>query len=292
MRLFPRDYSLPSDYCGWNVEQKSDPSTCGGVGQSCVNYGSIRGCCKGPLSDCASTTFFSVCVPFASVDTSSTDQCISGTTCCPSDYPQCWTIFMSSRANRDMTYTAVNCYQSDAQNTYYLQDYPPFTSTTDMESTSTEPDTSTVTTTIQPTSTTSSSNPIPVGAIVGGVVGGLAIIALVILGIFFYRRKKPTNMPPIEQITSPTTQPPHQPPHQPSFASPPVYNAQISNPAWLPASPSPSSPTYNTAGVHYQNMPSTSPQPEQFSNVQITYEVKEVPATNPVGMGNNRAELN
>ncbi|KAH7252860.1 hypothetical protein BKA59DRAFT_492662 [Fusarium tricinctum] len=208
MRLFPRDYSLPSDYCGWNVEQK----------------------------------------------------------CHSSDYPQCWTIFMSSRANRDMTYTAVNCYKSNAQNTFYLQDYLPFTSTIDVESTSTEPDTSTVTTTIPPTSTTSSSNPTPVGAIVGGVVGGLAIIALVILGIFFYCRKKPTNMPPVEQIISPTTQPPHQPPHQPSFASPPVYNAQTSNPAWLPASPSPSSPTYNPAGVHYQNMPSTSPQPEQFSN--------------------------
>lgn len=199
---------------------------------------------------------------------------------------------MSSRANRDMTYTAVNCYKSNAQDTFYLQDYPPFTSTIDVESTSTEPDTSTVTTTIPPTSTTSSSNPTPVGAIVGGVVGGLAIIALVILGIFFYRRKKPTNMPPVEQIISPTTQPPHQPPHQPSFSSPPVYNAQTSNPAWLPASPSPSSPTYSPAGMHYQNMPSTSPQPEQFSNIQITYEPKEVPATNPVGTGNNRAELN
>jgi hypothetical protein len=24
MRLFPRDYSLPSDYCGWNVELKCE----------------------------------------------------------------------------------------------------------------------------------------------------------------------------------------------------------------------------------------------------------------------------
>ncbi|KAG8358419.1 hypothetical protein FVEN_g3816 [Fusarium venenatum] len=293
MRLFPRDYSLPSDYCGWNVELKSDVSTCEEIGASCINYGSIRGCCKGAVKDCASSTFFSVCIPLSSIDKGNATQCGKAGTVCwfvPVSYtgwPECATIYMSSRANRDTTYTAVNCFVKDSQESYFLQDYQPVSTTIETESISTDTDTSTTTTTIPPTSPTSHST--PVGAIVGGVVGGLAIIALLILGIFFYRRKKPTpNVPPVEQIISPTT----QPPYSPSFASPPVYNAQTSNPAWLSTSPSPSSPTYNPAGVHYQNMPSTSPQPEQFTNAHINYEPKEVPATNPVGTGNNRAELN
>ncbi|KAG6992505.1 hypothetical protein FOFC_00085 [Fusarium oxysporum] len=190
---------------------------------------------------------------------------------------------MSSRANRDTTYSIFNCYEKGHQKTFFIQDYPP------IPITSTE--TSSITTIIPPSTSPPSPSPSPsppVGAIVGGVVGGLAVIALLVIGIFFYRRKKPTNGPAVEQVNISNP----QPPNQAGLASPPVYNDQTSNTAWLPTSPNPNSPTYNPAGVQYQISTSVSPHSEGFRSIPVGQEPKEVPATNPVGMGDNRAELN
>ncbi|WAO94403.1 Hypothetical protein NCS54_01198500 [Fusarium falciforme] len=197
------------------------------------------------------------------------------------EFPKCVTILMSSRANRDTTYSIFNCYSMDLKETYFLQDYPPYVSTTDTE-------TSTTTTTIPPPPPPPSPpKSTPVGAIVGGVVGGLAVIALLVIGIFFYRRKKHTDGPEVEQTNLPTA----QPPNQPGLASQPVYNAQTSHTAWSPTSPDPNLPMYNPAGGQYQITPSTSPRSEGFRSIPGGQEPKEVPATSPVGMGDNRAEL-
>ncbi|KAJ4163153.1 hypothetical protein NW754_014576 [Fusarium falciforme] len=155
--------------------------------------------------------------------------------------------------------------------------------------TSTEPEASTSTTssTTQPPTPPPPPKPTPVGAIVGGIIGGLAVIALLVMGIFFYRRRKPANGPPAEQVNLTMA----QPPNQAIPVSPPVYNAQTSYTAWPPTSPEPSSGMYNSPGDHYQTPPSTSPYSEGYRSIPIGQEPKEVPATNPVGMSDNRAEL-
>ncbi|KAH8924827.1 hypothetical protein BT69DRAFT_1318649 [Atractiella rhizophila] len=58
----------------------------------------------------------------------------------------------------------------------------------------------------------SSKSSVNVGAIAGGVVGGIAAFALVILGFFFYRRRKSRRQPTREPIFSPPMPVPLSPP--------------------------------------------------------------------------------
>lgn len=99
MELFKRDYTLPSDFCGWYADYKCMFSrllvllsgsdhllttftaasyTCGMVKASCINVGNYRGCCNGPSLSCAST-FYSACIPSKAL--TSSQSCGKGTIC-------------------------------------------------------------------------------------------------------------------------------------------------------------------------------------------------------------------
>ena len=44
-------------------------------------------------------------------------------------------------------------------------------------------------------------------AAIGGAVGGVVLIALIILGLFFWRRRKWTHRPPVETAIAPNSHP-------------------------------------------------------------------------------------
>ncbi|KAK3933794.1 hypothetical protein QBC46DRAFT_401239 [Diplogelasinospora grovesii] len=195
-------YALPTDYCGWEKDYKSHSITCNQIGASCINVGTLRGCCSGSTTACVST-FYSVCVPYLSY----TGACGPGSTCCSSaQNPECATGLFTSRADPSATFTWYDCEPPNQGGTYILQDYPPFL-TTDAStlpsaspstspsstSTSTSPTTTPSTTTPVPGPTSSTASPeptpAPIGAIVGGVVGGVAVIAFAALGIFYIHRR-------------------------------------------------------------------------------------------------------
>lgn len=78
---------------------------------------------------------------------------------------------------------------------------------------STEPNESSITTQVVASATSSSTNTedkkssVPLGAIIGGAVGGVAVIGMIMLGIFFMlRRRKSKNAPaPIDGPINPPT---------------------------------------------------------------------------------------
>lgn len=131
-------------------------------------------------------------------------------------------LFSFSTESYSRTYTNIDCFGPGSGATYQMQDYPADgdQSTTTISSTRTETRTITSSRSTSHTSSVTpipSSNPIlpaepignptstptsavetkttPAGAIAGGVVGGLAVITLLVLGILYivYRRK---NAPP------------------------------------------------------------------------------------------------
>ncbi len=124
-----------------------------------------------------------------------------------SDYPSCMRhIFADSTY---FGYTLVGCGRTSGSDLVYFQSTTSSTSSSSSTSTTTTSSTSAATTT-PPAATTStapadSGSSTPIGPIVGGVVGGVAALGLIGLGIFFIVRKSgrqsPTPPPP------PTTAP-------------------------------------------------------------------------------------
>ncbi len=216
-----------------------------------------------------------------------------------------------------------------------MQDYPPSPITSSETTTSSSPTTTPTPTTSSPSTTTTPTpgpttttpppdpgSPTPIGPIVGGVVGGVAVLGLIGLGIVLIMRRNrnrpadnaaaqqqqpPSNFPPPQmgQVHSPIptspTGPGVPPAYDPrySYANPPHQaNAyQMSpdpntgifshpSPVGSPPFPSPSSPDPVKMAVGPHGDASTSP--VQFQQHEV---VNEAPATNPVGIGNNRAEL-
>jgi hypothetical protein len=158
---------------------------------------------------------------------------------------------------------------------------------------------------------------------VGGVVGGVAVIGLVGLGIFFIMRRKKShaavggpgpdssgNFPPNQQMGQVQHHPgsPPLPTNSPDGTYvPSSYDPRYSYAANTPqqahgyqmvspdpnmgafGAPSPGSPDPMKMGTGQYYDPGNSP--VHFQQVQQHEVVNEAPATNPVGMGNNRAEL-
>lgn len=250
------------------------------------------------------------------------------------DYPECGTIFFSSSADPDRTYTIIDCFSAGFGSTYAMQDYPPDLSTSTSTSTSSTSTSTTSTTTTAPSTTTTPpgptsttppptpDKPTPIGPIVGGVVGGVAVLGLIGLGIVLILRRNrnppanttaahqqqpPSNFPPPQmgQVNPPVATSPGSPGVPPaydprySYANPPPQaNAyQMSpdpntgvfshpSPVGSPPIPSPGSPDPVKMAVGPHGDTGTSP--VQFQQHEI---VNEAPATNPRGIGNNRAEL-
>ncbi|OBS22847.1 hypothetical protein FPOA_09170 [Fusarium poae] len=203
------------------------------------------------------------------------DVCQSDTMnllCTDSDMPYCRTYAFPNGIRDYRCASSSLTTEQSAEHTFYGQKNPNFktrvgnaaVATTDSEEaadkTATEPEEpATITKVAESTKSASNdgnakSSPTPIGAIVGGVVGGVALIGLVMLGIFFILRRKrnktvatqgpinppvmnfiPQNMGPSmldsKMVASPHTQPesaisPLQSDGRQSvFGPPPVYEA-------------------------------------------------------------------
>ncbi|KAE9374850.1 hypothetical protein N431DRAFT_544052 [Stipitochalara longipes BDJ] len=124
------------------------------------------------------------------------------------------------------------------------------TSRTPIVSTHTTPTTTSTQTTITPTTPIPQSNSTPVGPIVGGVIGGLALIAAIAAGIFFCLRQKRRNKQTtnaLEYQTYTHTSNTHS--QQPSDKYPATAEA-----AFIPAGYPPNSATPGPQ-IHYQQPP-------------------------------------
>ena len=109
-------------------------------------------------------------------------------------YPECGAYIFSSSATPQISYTMYNCFLANYGRSLAWQEYPAGMSAIISSSSSTTSSSSV--TTAPPSPTTSSpvkTPPSPTGAIVGGVVAGLALLVFLILGIFFLRRRKPAT---------------------------------------------------------------------------------------------------
>lgn len=120
------------------------------------------------------------------------------------------------------------------------------------------------------------SNPTPVGAIVGGVIGGVALIAVLGLAFWFLRSKKPQNN---EVAAAPAPAPaPGIPPqqyqqqmsHQQDVPPPVIYDYNNNTYASYPAQgspPPPSDPRYSQMFVDGAGSPHQSPPIEPYKTV-------------------------
>lgn len=121
------------------------------------------------------------------------------------------------------------------------------TSTQSSTTTSTTSDTSTTATSTTssssvsptPTPTTADSSPAPIGAIVGGTVGGFAVIGgLALLAYFLFRRSRQQNSQPSHADNQPSMQQPQSPPPPSQYMPYPVQ------PGYAYGSQPPAQPLY------------------------------------------------
>ena len=190
---------------------------CPGISQTAIDIGSVRGCCHGPTISCQST-FFTACVPMSKLpgrgtntntasDATATETASSKPReiwCEFGQFTECWTAYFSYSTAPSTTYTLYDCAMGIDAGMYEVQDFPPdwvlnttssagktkstgATSAGDAAKETQDPSPPQHLTTDQP-----SSSP-PIGAIVGGVIGGLAVISLLIMGLYYIHRK--TRLP-------------------------------------------------------------------------------------------------
>lgn len=225
--------------CGYLNGLGGRPLTCVASGYSCAvdTAHSVFACCSN-LKDCQIQTS---CVPAASLSACDSN-CVADpyVAKCNPTYAYCSEnlLVVSTGAATYTNYyctdfpTLVTQYATATDSTALSGSYvyitqtissrPTAPTTTSTPSTS-QPSTTNSgpsTLTVTPTPTTTSAVPVPgkktpVGAIVGGVVGGLAVIGAIILGVlFFLRRKRNASAP----ATTPVAAPGPSPPTDPTFS--------------------------------------------------------------------------
>ncbi|KAB5516982.1 hypothetical protein GE09DRAFT_1231116 [Coniochaeta sp. 2T2.1] len=187
------DTSIGSNTCGFwtddGLAMSCDPA------YTCTNQGQYRGCCVG--SECATSSFPTVC--YGATETQCSDPGPE-TMCCTYDinYPYCVTYLWATTASPNQVFSLFNCDTHDWAGQQILS-AEPFAVTT--KDTSSAPNSqATVPANDNNNNTTSNNNSggggsgTPVGAIVGGVIGGLAVIGLFVLCLVYlllrYRRQK------------------------------------------------------------------------------------------------------
>ncbi|KAK1832154.1 hypothetical protein QBC39DRAFT_75804 [Podospora conica] len=238
----------PDNTCGYVSGQSSAAYTCVGTTNRCVfvtaldgGYGAA-GCC-----DSFECGFRVTCVDYAQLESSACDaSCLSDTfteKCTLSAAPFCNTIQFPGRVTDyfcnsfrvSTAQLAVTTYPGQVGRTFERTILSDTSTPTRRSSTTTPSHTSGTKTSHTPAASSSSSTPI--GAIVGGVVGGVAVLALIAFGIFFIiRRNKKPDPPTPSPIAPETVQ--HPPPS--SFPNPSPGPANLSpSPGPTNLSPSP-----------------------------------------------------
>ncbi|GFP52375.1 hypothetical protein TASIC1_0001052700 [Trichoderma asperellum] len=268
--MMPRadGFTLGPETCGFVPGSDGNSFTCVSSGYTCTPQGGFVGCCQ-PNSACSQ------------IKTTCIDYQASATGACnlPSDFHTlCWGTLLTV----DPGWLATHSFGS--------------TTTTTATTTSTEPSST------SPTSTPDSGggkSSAPVGAIVGGTVGGVAALGLVGLTAFlFYRRRNARNNAP------PAGQPPQG---QSDAAGGAVYPSGV--PAGYQAgyAPVPMQQGYYPQQFQGQYPPQqqynynypvqtastspvhTTPSPGVFKEGETS--ASELPTTSPLGAETNRAEL-
>ncbi|KAB5515542.1 hypothetical protein GE09DRAFT_579237 [Coniochaeta sp. 2T2.1] len=157
---------------------------------TCTNQGQYRGCCVG--SECATSSFPTVC--YGATET----QCSNPgpeTMCCTYDinYPYCVTYLWATTASPNQVFSLFNCDTHDWAGQQILS-AEPFAATTTNTSSAPNSQATVPANDNNNNNSGGGSSSTPVGAIVGGVIGGLAVIGLFVLCLVYlllrYRRQK------------------------------------------------------------------------------------------------------
>ncbi|KAI9786958.1 MAG: hypothetical protein M1839_005189 [Geoglossum umbratile] len=229
-----RRQGFPDNWCGYVNGDVNDVLSCGAA-YTCVHLNTAVGCCgAGPISTC--TALYTTCVNSADGCGSACGSNQKILKCTGIALPFCATYtFASSLVN-------YNCASQKGvlSSVAFLSDVlgsgsasPTLTLPTSRFSTSLSISTTISSASASASATTSSDinlptpsngrkKSVPVGAIAGGVVGGIAVIGL-LLGLLVYflclKGKKKTPAPAAAPIPPMDQQ---QPPQQPPYQSPPV----------------------------------------------------------------------
>ncbi|KAK4183530.1 proline-rich receptor-like protein kinase PERK1 [Podospora australis] len=195
MELLKRQFVMGTDTCGFLSGYSSVPITCVKESAYCTDDGrGNRDCCTGEYRDCTSS-MFSACLDFSASERGACAGKGPRTLCCWAASPSCYTLIFSTTASPDKVFSLYQCASTDGLG--YLLPTPPalartatFTSSTgSTSSTNSLPNSSSEpsTTTVPPNNEGGrASNSAPIGAIVGGVVGGIAILGISAFFITFY----------------------------------------------------------------------------------------------------------
>ncbi|KAL8334443.1 hypothetical protein RB601_000375 [Gaeumannomyces tritici] len=223
MELFKRQqpYSMGTDTCGFISGYPSLAVTCVKGSGYCTNdgVGNID-CCTGEYTDCTST-MFSACLDFSASQRGACASRGPRTICCWESSPACYTLIFSTTATPGRLFSILQCQSSAGVES--LLATPPALLTSSPRSSSSSITQSTTTSTISTTTSAAGgagagtsgggggggggsgeSSPTPVAAIVGGAVGGVALVGLVVFAICLImqrsRRAKSGYQPPPHQI--------------------------------------------------------------------------------------------
>ncbi|KAK3898359.1 hypothetical protein C8A05DRAFT_38055 [Staphylotrichum tortipilum] len=216
-----------------NLIQKRDTNTCGYLdGDESSSY-----VCKAPEAQCLSNSaagavgcclttdcnIYTACLPYASSRATATLDMDRTRYCSESDYPYCAVLRYADPTNSLSGFTIPTC---DTVSTTYSFFFKALTASSE---TTREPSTTGRTTQTSSTAATSSTvappppagSSTPIGPIVGGVVGGIAGLALLGLGIFFLMRRNKQPSPPAPAAAAAAIPPAPYPPTQPPMGMAP-----------------------------------------------------------------------
>ncbi|KAL8366384.1 hypothetical protein RB595_004925 [Gaeumannomyces hyphopodioides] len=213
MELFKRQqpYSMGTDTCGFISGYPSLAVTCVKGSGYCTNdgVGNID-CCTGEYTDCTST-MFSACLDFSASQRGACASRGPRTICCWESNPACYTLIFSTTATPGRLFSILQCQSSAGVESLLATPPALLTSSARSSSSSTQ---STTTSTISTTTSAGGAAPgagiigesssTPVAAIVGGAVGGVAVIGLVVFAICLImqrsRRTKSGYQSPPHQV--------------------------------------------------------------------------------------------
>ncbi|KAL0942701.1 uncharacterized protein CTRU02_200587 [Colletotrichum truncatum] len=312
--------------CGY-YEFNSEPYDCY-TNQACVTSGSYFACTGG------SSPYTSCLDGFNSICSRSIEGL--GTLCCNfnTDYPLCVTALKPVSFGNIATITGFRCGNNHAKGRKLLLETTGRSTSSTSKLTSSDQSSAVIASTVPSSSLppeSSSSPPSspgpPVGAIVGGTIGGLAVIGLTagaIAWMLIRNRRRadnnnnnigpgaggaptmtqsythptmPKNGAPIEVVVSPvptSTHDAYKGPYQPAVRS---TVDSVGRESYYQITSSPSTLTPVAETVYQQQAPAPAqgldPAPSYHGTAEnlSSRRVSEVPAINPAGAGNNASEL-